>query len=371
MPDLYKPEIISVINDDGYADPAVDPEISNDDLLKYYRLMLLVRIMEENLLDWQRQGRIGFYAPCTGQEACHIAAAAAIEDRDWIFAQYREPGAILLRGWPLRTFFAQTLGNSEDIMKGRQMPDHFGDPEMRFVTPSSPIGTQISQAVGAAMAAKLKGDDVISLVYFGDGATSSSGFHDGLNFAGVFKAPVIFFCQNNQYAISLPLEKQTASENIAIKGQAYGMEGIRVDGNDFPAVYKAVKYAADKARNGGGPTLIEAVTYRLGPHSSSDDPSRYRTRDEEKQWWQKDPIVRFENYLRNKGLLQDDYIESLRASLQTTISETFREAEMVEPPHPETLFDDVYDHLTWNLEEQKQELIHYALGEGGRCPWQI
>jgi TPP-dependent pyruvate/acetoin dehydrogenase alpha subunit len=256
-------------------------------------------------------------------------------------------------------------------MKGSQMPDHFGDSEMRFVTPSSPIGTQIPQAVGAAMAARIKGDDVISLVYFGDGATSSNGFHDGLNFAGVFKAPVIFFCQNNQYAISLPFEKQTASENIAIKGQAYGMEGIRVDGNDFPAVYKTVKYAADKARSGGGATLIEAVTYRLGPHSSSDDPSRYRTGAEEKEWWLKDPIIRFEKYLKHKGYITDELTNSLKESIQQKVNSEFREAELVEPPHPATLFDDVYDRMTWNLEEQKEELIHYALGEGGQCPWQI
>lgn len=371
MSKLYNPELYSIIQSDGSADPSEDPHIPKEKLIRYYKLMMLVRIMEERLLALQRQGRIGFYAPSTGQEACHIAAAAAIEERDWIFAQYREPGAILLRGWPLRRFFAQILGNSEDVLKGRQMPVHYGDPDVRFVTPSSPIGTQIPQAVGAAMASKYKGDDVITLVYFGDGATSSNGFHDGMNFAGVFKAPTIFFCQNNQYAISLPVEKQTASETIAIKALAYGIEGIRVDGNDFLAVYKKVKYAADKARSGGGATLIEAFTYRLGPHSSSDDPSRYRESTEEEYWSKKDPIERFEKYLKWKGYIQDEFVMSLRESLKERVNTVFKEAEMVPPPDPSTLFEDVYDYLPWNLQEQRKELLAYAEGEGGKCPWQI
>ena len=365
MPDIY-----TLIQQDGSVDAELDPNIPKEKLIRYYKIMMLVRVMENRMLTLQRQGRIGFYAPSTGQEACHLAPAAALEDRDWIFPQYREPGVILMRGWPLRRFFAQTLGNKEDVMKGRQMPNHYGDPEMRFVTPSSPIGTQIPQAVGAALAAKLKGDDVVTMTYFGDGATSSNGFHDGMNFAGVLKAPTIFLCQNNQYAISLSVSRQTASETIAIKAKAYGFEGIRVDGNDFLALYKKTKEAADKARSGGGPTLIEAFTYRVGPHSTSDDPTRYRSGEEVEEWRHKDPIERLEKYLKWKGYIQDEFTESLRESLKERVNTVFKEAEMVSFPEPETLFDDVYDRLTWNLEEQKDELLSYALWEGGKCPWQ-
>lgn len=363
-------DIYSLINPDGSVDPADEPQISREKLLEFHEIMLLVRIMETRMITLQRQGRIGFFAPSTGQEACHLAPAAALEDRDWIFPQYREPGAILYRGWSLRKFFAQTLGNVEDVMKGRQMPNHYGDPEMRFVTPSSPIGTQIPQAVGAALAAKIKGDDVISLVYFGDGATSSNGFHDGMNFAGVLKTPTIFLCQNNQYAISLSVSRQTASETIAIKAKAYGFEGIRVDGNDFLALYKKTKEAADKARAGGGPTLIEAFTYRVGPHSTSDDPGRYREDAEVEEWRLKDPIIRFEKYLKWKGYIDDEYITSLQETLKEKVNTTFKEAELVSFPEPETLFDDVYDRITPNLEEQKKELLSYAVWEGGKCPWQ-
>src|SRR5207247_2136170 len=213
---------------------------------------------------------------------------------------------------------------AKDPQHGRQMPNHFGSRDINYVTTSSPVGTQIPHAVGAAWAAKIRKDDVVSLAYFGDGATSEGDFHSGMNFAGVFKTPTIFFCKNNQWAISVPIARQTASKTIAQKAQAYGFEGVRVDGNDLLAVYAATKAAADKARAGGGPTLIEALTYRMGPHSSSDDPTRYRATEEVDRWREKDPIDRMRKYLELKGLWSEADDDRLRAEIDDLIQNTIK-----------------------------------------------
>ncbi len=356
--------LLRVIDPDGTYDSKLEPRLPEEVLKTAYRHLLLVRLLDARMLSLQRQGRIGFYVPSTGEEACQVGSAMALEARDWVFPAYREPGCALWRGISLKLMIAQAYGNSLDRNKGRQMPNHFGWKEINYVTASSPVGTQIPHAVGAAWAAKIRGDDVVTLVYFGDGATSQGDFHAGMNFAGVFKTPTVFFCKNNQWAISVPVSRQTASETLAEKAQAYGFEGVRVDGNDLLAVYRSTKEAVDKARTGGGPTMIEAVTYRMGPHSSSDDPSRYRSKEEVEEWGRRDPIERFRRYLELKGLWTRGADEPLRKELDDLISETIREVEKAPPPPLESLFEDVYEEMTPTLREQMEQYL--ASGERRR-----
>jgi len=350
-------ELLRIVDLDGTYDSKLEPKLPAETLLRAYRNLVLVRILDARMLSLQRQGRIGFYVPSTGEEACQVGSALALDPEDWVFPAYREPGCALTRGLDLKLMIAQEYGNSLDVNKGRQMPNHFGWRSIKYVSASSPVGTQIPHAVGTAWAAKVRGDKLVTLVYFGDGATSGSDFHAGLNFAGVFKTPTVFFCKNNQYAISLPLSRQTAAKTLAQKALAYGFEGVRVDGNDLLAVYAATKAAADKARAGGGPTMIEAVTYRLGPHSSSDDPTRYRPKEEVAEWQRKDPVERMRKYLELKGLWSQDQEDALRKELDETITSTIQDVERAPPPSLETLFTDVFADLTPVLKEQMEEYL--------------
>jgi pyruvate dehydrogenase E1 component alpha subunit/2-oxoisovalerate dehydrogenase E1 component alpha subunit len=326
-------------------------------LLRLYREMVRLRVVDERMMTLQRQGRVGFYGACTGQEAATIASAAALEPGDWIFPALREGGAMLLRGFPLVPYLCQVFGNSGDETKGRQMPSHMASRSVNQVSWSSCIGNQLPQAVGAAMAARIKGDETVVAAYMGDGATSSADFHVALNFAGVFRAPVVFVCQNNHWAISVPTQKQTASESIAVKAAAYGFEGVKVDGNDAEAVYAAVKAAVDKARGGGGPTLVECETYRIGAHSSSDDPTRYRDEREVETWRKRDPIERLRTRLVSAGLWTEGKDEELRARLTADVNAAIAEAEQKPDPTRESLFDDVYSTLPWFLREQRDEML--------------
>ncbi|MBI1747365.1 MAG: pyruvate dehydrogenase (acetyl-transferring) E1 component subunit alpha [Acidobacteria bacterium] len=356
VPEVAAEDLISVLSENGIADKAVDPNLSNADLLNLYRLMVFNRVLDERMVKLQRQGRIGFYIGSVGEEATVMGSAFALQPQDWIFPSYREAGAAFLRGFPLRAFLCQLMGNREDLTKGRQMPNHFSARPYNIVSISSPVGTQLPQAVGAAMAARYRGDDSISLAYFGDGTSSEGDFHVALNFAGVYKAPVIFVCRNNQWAISVPLNKQTASATIAIKAKAYGIDGVRVDGNDLPAVYQVTAAAAAKARSGGGATLIEAVTYRLSGHSTSDDPRVYRPEDEVAQWKGKDPILRFRLYLEKKGIWTTDEDAELFRRVDADIVTTLKEVEAIPSPPAESLFDDVYAQVPPHLAEQQASL---------------
>ncbi len=340
----------------------MEPEISREELRRIYRLMVLVRNLDIRGLQLQRQGRIGFYIGCLGQEAAHIGSAYALRPEDWIFPAYREMGAALLRGITLKQLMNQYFANAEDIQKGRQIMNLFGARSVKFVTGSAPIGTQIPHAVGAALAAKIRGDPIVTLVYFGDGATSANDFHTGMNFAGVFKTPTIFLCQNNHWAVSVPVERQTASQTIAIKAKAYGFEGVRVDGNDILAVYSTTKEAVEKARKGGGPTLIEAVTYRLGPHSSSDDPKRYRSEQEYQEWQKRDPIARFRKYLERKGIWSESDEKKAQQDANREIDEAIAHAEKLPRPALETLFTDVYAEMPWHLQEELRQLLEEKKG---------
>jgi 2-oxoisovalerate dehydrogenase E1 component alpha subunit len=325
--------------------------------------MVLARTVDERCLTLQRQGRIGFYVPMQGHEAAQIGSALALERDDWVFPAYRELGVALVRGVPLPVLLDQFFGNAADILKGRQMPNHYGYRRARYVTASSPVGTQISHAVGAAMAAKFRGDRVVTVSYFGDGGTSSNDFHAGMNFAGVFRAPTVFFWQNNQWAISLPRERQTRSETLAQKAQAYGFPGAVVDGNDLGAVYRAVREARERALRGEGPTLIEAQVYRLGPHSTSDDPRRYRTDEELAKWREKDPVARLKQDLLRAGRLTEDEDRGLWERARERVAAEIRRAEEAGPVDPVTLFDDVYATPPPNLLEERAE-FERRMGEG-------
>ena len=345
-------DLLRVIGDDGLADPATDPKLSPDELIRLYRFMLLERTLDQRMLSLQRQGRIGFYGPSLGQEAAIVGAAFAMEPPDWIFPQYREPGAALVRGMPLAQLIAQFFGNALDPIHGRQMPCHYVYRAGNFMSISSVVGSQIPIAVGSAWAAAIRKDPVACLVYFGDGGTSTADFHVGMNFAGVFRAPVVFLCNNNQWAISLPFRRQTAAETIAQKAAAYGFEGVRVDGMDALAVYAAVRAAQRGARAGKGPTLVEAVTYRLGPHSSSDDPTRYRDEKEVEAWRRRDPLDLMRSHLVARGLWDGDADGRLKQELDDAITEAVHAVELAPPPPLDSLFTDVYAEMPPHLAAQ-------------------
>ncbi|HSB19347.1 MAG TPA: thiamine pyrophosphate-dependent enzyme [Anaeromyxobacteraceae bacterium] len=345
-----------VLADDGNADPA-RVTIPDAELLSLYRWMLLSRQLDERMVAMQRQGRIGFYIGAVGEEASVFGSAAAMEPGDWIFPCYREHGAALLRGMPLATFVCDMLGNSGDLMLGHQMPCHEAWRPGLYTSISSPIGTQIPQAVGAAWAARIKGEKMVSLVYFGEGATSSADFHTGLNFAGVHKVPTVFLCRNNGWAISVPRERQTAAETIAQKAVAYGIRGERVDGNDLLAVHAATRRARERAAAGEGPTLLECVTYRLEGHSTSDDPKAYRPPELVEPWRKKDPILRLRIHLGIRGLLPEDLDARIRAEVHEQILKAIKEAESLDPRPPlETMFQGVYAEPLWQQREQLEDV---------------
>jgi pyruvate dehydrogenase E1 component alpha subunit len=349
--------IIRVLRDDLSLDPLHDPGLSQEEVLHLYRHMVMTRLLDERLVGLQRQGRIGFHVGSLGEEAAILGAAYPMRKQDFIFPCYREFGAALMRGLELGVFVHNMFGNAKDTVRGRQMPDHYTCRRVGWGSISSPVGTQITQAVGFAWAAKIKKQDLATLVYFGDGATSSSDFHSGMNFAGVFKVPTVFFCRNNGWAISVPRERQTASRTLAEKGKAYGVPGVRVDGNDLFAVASVVKRAVERGARGEGPTLIEAITYRMGGHSTSDDPDRYRASDALEPWTSRDPIGRVRAYLEKHNQWDGAAEERLIAGIDQQFREAVQTAERTPPPPLDSLFEDVYARPSWNLTEQRNALL--------------
>jgi pyruvate dehydrogenase E1 component alpha subunit len=345
------------------APPSTPDSIPTADLPKVYQKMVMARVIDERCLTMQRQGRIGFYVPLQGQEAAQIGCAWALEAGDWIFPAYRELGVALVRGVPVGRLLDQFIGNAGDPGKGRQMPNHYGYRDYNFVTASSPVGTQISQAVGASMAIQRRKDPIVTITFFGDGTTSSNDFHAGLNFAGVFRTPTIFFCQNNQWAISLPREQQTHSETLAEKAGAYGFPGVVVDGTDAQAVYAAVAQARRRARAGEGPTLIEAQVYRLGPHSTSDDPKRYRSDAELQLWKSKDPLARMKHDLMTAHGWTEEADARVWEEARQQLGDAIKIAEATPPVEPLTLFDDVFQTSPSSLMAQRAEFAQ-LLKEG-------
>lgn len=354
---LSDDDVVRVLGTDGTLDARNDPGLSPEEVVHLYRHMLLTRLVDDRLVTLQRQGRIGFHIGSLGEEAAIIGSAYALRKQDWLFPCYREFGAALLRGMQLERYIDNMFGNANDPVKGRQMPDHYTCKAAQFGSVSSPIGTQITQAVGFAWAAKIQKKDLVALTYFGEGATSSNEFHNGLNFAGVFKAPTVFLCRNNGWAISVPTERQTASRTFAEKGVAYGVPGVRVDGNDLFAVIAVTRDAIRRASAGEGPTLIEAITYRMGGHSTSDDPTRYRDKSLLDPWADRDPLARIQRYLDKQGWFTAAEEQKLRTEIDARLRDVVEAAEKTPAPSLESMFDDVYASLPWHLREQRAEVL--------------
>ncbi len=326
-------------------------------LLALYRGMLRIRLMDERLLTMQRQGRISFYGEARGQEAAVVGTAAALLPDDYIVPALREAGAALYRGLPLSAYIAQIFGNDHDLTRGRQMPCHPGSRAARYVTMSSCIGTQLPHATGMAMAAQRLRDGNVIAGYMGDGATSEGDFHVALNFAGVFRAPVVFVCQNNQWAISTPVSGQTATPTMAEKALAYGLPAVRCDGNDALACYVAMRALVDRARRGEGPQFLEALTYRVSAHSSSDDPSRYRDESVTAVWREaRCPLSRFRAFLLSRGLVTADSDHALREQIDAEVRSTITAEESVGPPPLRSLVEDVFAQVPPHLAEQLAEV---------------
>jgi pyruvate dehydrogenase E1 component alpha subunit len=356
-PTIKERDMYSVLTPEGEITSSGDPRIPSEDLLTAYNSMVLSRILDEKLISLQRQGRLGTYVSSSGQEASQVGSVMALSNKDWIFPMYRDLGMAVQAGVPLSTILNRMFGNSNDELLGRDLPNLLGWRSKRIVSFAAPIASHVPLAVGFAMAARIRKDNIVTLTTFGDGATSSGEFHVAMNFAGVYKAPTIFVCENNQYAISLPVAKQTASETIAIKANAYGFEGLRVDGNDILAVYSAVRSAVEKARRGEGPTLVECYTYRLSAHSTSDDWKKYRSEEEVEIWKKKDPIQRFKLYLiQRRKIWSDEKDRELRAKIESDINSAIAESERIPPPIIDTMFDGIYADRPWNLVEQLKDL---------------
>lgn len=350
-------EVVTVLMPDGRLAPEHDPKLPLETVVDLYKAMVRTRVIDEQLVRLQRQGRIGFHIGSLGEEACILGSAAAMRPNDWIFPCYREFGALLFRGLPLQTYVDNMYGNADDVVLGRQMPDHYTGKPYRFGSVSSLIGTQITQAVGFAWAARFKGKDEVSSVFFGEGATSSNEFHNGLNFAGVMKAPVVFLCRNNRWAISVPSEKQTASRTFADKGIAYGIPAVRVDGNDILATFKVVRECVERAAKGEGAFLVEMLTYRVGGHSTSDDPRAYRMQDEVEQWRRTDPVLRLRKHLDERKAWDEARDEAWRKEVEAELRACITAAEAKPKPALETMFDGVFEERPWHLEEQAAELL--------------
>lgn len=328
---------IEILDEKGDADESLMPALSDSDIRRIYELLLLLRTFDDRALKLQREGRLGTYAPILGQEASQVGSAFALEKSDWIFPSYRESGVYIAIGYPIYMILQYWAGDE----RGLKTPD-----DLNILPISIPVGTQVLHAVGAAMAAKYRKEKTAAITYFGDGGTSTGDFHEGLNMAGVFKLPVIFICQNNQWAISMPRSKQSASKTLAQKAYGYGIEGLQVDGNDVFAVYKTTEYALQKARQGKGPTFIECITYRIADHTTADDATRYRSKEEVETWKAKDPMQRFKLFMEKKGLWTAQYQKEVEEKIKSMIDEAVKTLESIEPPQPREMFTYIYEKLT-------------------------
>ncbi len=349
--------MLQILSAEGeLIEKAVEPDLCKEEALKIFNTMHYIRVLDERMVGAQRQGRISFYLASTGEEAASVASAAALSEDDMIMSQYREQGALAYRGYTTEQFMNQMFSNKDDPNKGRQMPIHYGDKPLNFMTISSPLGTQIPQASGYAYGQKMSGKDVVTICYFGEGAASEGDFHAGLNMAAVLNCPVIFFCRNNGYAISTPAEEQFAGDGIASRGLGYGIKTIRVDGNDVLAIYAATKEARRIAIEEKCPVLIEAMTYRLAAHSTSDDPTGYRSREEEDKWRAKDPIARMAKWLESKGWFDEAENQKRVDKARQDVLAAMKSCEKTDVCAIEDIVEDVYDTAPWHLKEQLSEL---------------
>ena len=319
-------------------------ELSAERLLEMYEMMLLARAVDERQWILNRQGSQPFHISCQGHEGSGVGSAFALEPgKDVMVPYYRSLAAVLAFGMtPYEIFLASLAKGDDPASGGRQMPAHYGLARAKILTSGSPVATQIPHAAGAALASKIRGDGAVAITYFGDGASSKGDFHEGLNFAAIHKLPAIFVCENNHYAISVPAQKQMAVGSVAYRGPGYGMASVSVDGTDPLAVYRVVREAADRARAGEGPTLIEANVVRLTPHSSDDDDRRYRTERDREQARHRDPLLFFAAYLRERGLLEDAQDAAARQRVQASVSEALERAQAAADPSPGSAFEHVY-----------------------------
>ncbi len=345
-------KFLQILDKEGNITKLLEPKLAATDLKRIYETMVLTRMADAKALALQRSGRMGTFAQALGQEA-QVAVGLAMKKEDWFFPSFREHGILFFRGMPLENFYLVFMGCEE----GNKTPK-----DINNFPVSVPVGSQTVHAVGAAMAAKIKKEKVVTVVAFGDGGTSEGDFHEAMNFAGVFKAPCVFFCQNNQWAISTSRTIQTAAKTIAQKAVAYGFQGIQIDGNDPLAIYAAMKEAVDNARQGKGPTLIESLTYRVGAHTTADDPTLYRSEKEVKYWQERDPIKRFKIYLQKKGIWNKKYEDDLVKKCAKQIEDAVAKAESIaKATKPEDMFKYMYETMTPALKEQL-EYLHENLG---------
>ncbi|HRT42507.1 MAG TPA: pyruvate dehydrogenase (acetyl-transferring) E1 component subunit alpha [Phycisphaerae bacterium] len=345
----FRVDGLSILNFNGEVDQALEPALPPDDLRRLYRTMLASRRFDERCLQLQRQGRMGTYGPSKGQEAASLGAAYVLQPRDWMCPSFRETAGMLWRGWPMSQIMHYWAG----CELGNIAPEQVNDLPICV-----PIASQCQYGMGIAWGCKLKGEGAVCLTFCGDGATSEGDFHEAMNFAGVFNLPLIMLVQNNHWAISIPRERQTISQTIAQKAIAYGVPGLQVDGNDLLAVIVGVREAVERARTGGGPTLIEAVTYRLGVHTTADDPKKYRTDEQVKEWEARDPLPRLRRYLIEKGLLDDKAEQEFEQSIAAELEQAASEYQQVKRD-PAEFFDYMYACQTPELQREQTELRAY------------
>ena len=348
--------IYQMMNENGQLVREGDKERITDELVReFYYHMVRIRTFDRKAISLQRQGRLGTYAPFEGQEAAQAGSALALGNEDWVFPTYRDHGATLTFGANMARTFLYWNGRVEGCVP---------EEGKRIFPPAVPIATQLPHAAGAALAEKRKGTKNAAIAYFGDGATSEGDFHEGMNMASVFKVPAVFFNQNNGFAISVPIDKQMNSETVAQKSVAYGIPGVRVDGNDIFAVYFQTKEALDRARDGEGPTLIEAVTWRYGAHTTADDPTKYRNQvksDEIRQT--RDPLMRLERYMKNEGIWDEGWTTQIQNQITEEVEQAIREVESYPKPKVDDLFDYVFETPTWTIAKQKEEYFQLLGGE--------
>lgn len=358
--------LVRVLDFKGKASGPWDPQLTPDELRQGLEHMARMRIFDERMMKMQRTGKLSFYMRSLGEEAVAIAQTMALETQDWIFPSYRQPGAQFVRGRDMVSMINHCIGNVEDNVKGRQMPVHYTYKEGRFISISSPVGTQFSQAVGVAMASQYKGLDEVTITWIGDGASAEGDYHYALNFASVFKPPVILNIVNNQWAISTHRNIASGSPTFAARGLAYNVPCIRVDGNDFLALYSVTKWARERAAAGEGATHIEVLTYRTGAHSSSDDPSRYRPSDEAESWPGGDPIDRLAGHLIAIGEWSDKQQIEMEERIDGEVMAAYKEAvthgDLANGPYPsaDTIFTEVYETVPWHLQEQWDEMKQWT-----------
>jgi 2-oxoisovalerate dehydrogenase E1 component alpha subunit len=318
--------------------------LEEKDLVEMYRAMVMARLCDEAQFRLNRQGKAPFVVPVSGHEGCQVGTAwPMVKGKDIFVPYYRDLAVCLVAGMTAKDVFLGVFGKADDPSSGgRQMPAHWGSRRLGILTGSSPIATQMPHASGVAYAMKLRGEDAIVAAWFGDGATSEGDWHEALNFAGIHDLPIVFICENNKYAISVPLSKQMGVEKVSVRAEGYGFEGVTIDGNDVLTCYETMSKAVDKARSGGGPTLIECETYRFFPHTSDDDDRTYRTREEVDEAKKRDPILLFGDYLKAHGIVDDAGIEDLRTELKTEIDAQVDEAWNAADPEPETALRHVF-----------------------------